>query len=182
PRIMLVGLATGFRRATDPADMDLRALEYLWDVEPGSAHFLAHVRFFLEEVMPWAETKWNAPRRREQRATFGMSNSGGWAIDMALRNPEIIGNVVAFSPGGRHGRIVDGNRFSPRVRFYLQGGALESFFRNASAWSDTLRARGETTELHRVIAGHDWLVWSETLPDALRWVWGNPDSPRGAKP
>jgi enterochelin esterase-like enzyme len=173
PRIMLVGMEYGRRHDSDPPDYDLRALEYLWTFDSTHVRFIAHEHFFLEEVIPWAERVHHAPTGRDHRATFGMSNSAAWAIDMGLRHPDVIGNVVSFSPGGTEGQVGPGARFAPGVRFYLQGGTLErSFLKSAVAWADTLRARGEEVSLRRVTAGHDWLVWSEGLPLALEWAWG----------
>ena len=171
PRIMLVGIPSAMRKPGDAPDFDPRAMEYLWDFENGNARFLAHEKFLFNEVIPWAERKYGAPRDRAKRATWGISNSAGWAIDMGLRHPDVIGNVIAFSPGGRHGQIDKDVKLAPSVRFFLQGGTMESaFHRIALAWNDSLSARGLKPKLREPFAGHDWTVWHDTFPDALEWA------------
>jgi enterochelin esterase-like enzyme len=173
PRVMLVGIPTGDAGPKDPPGTDVRAMEYLLDFEPGNARFLANERFVFDEVIPWAEATLGAPRTREQRAIWGISNSGAWATDMGLRHADALGAVLAFSPGGAHGRMPPGASFTPSVRFLLQGGTLEPAFRKIAAdWSDSLRTRGVTHTYREVIAGHDWLVWCEQFPAAIRWAWG----------
>lgn len=180
PRIMLVGIETGFAGPNDPPGTDVRSMEYLMDYERGNARFLAHEHHVFDEVMPWAEAKLGAPRDRERRAVWGISNSGGWAVTMGLRHPDVLGVVLAFSPGGSHGTIPDGARFTPSVRFMLYGGTLEPNFRRvASDWNDTLRTRGITARFEDAVAGHDFQVWAEHFPGALRWAWGRDERQPG---
>jgi len=99
-RVMLVGLETGRPGPNDPPRMDVRAHEYLWNFDTLNTRFLAHERFFVDDVIPWAESRYGAPADRLKRAVFGFSNSGAWAIQMGIRNPGRIGHVLGFSPGG----------------------------------------------------------------------------------
>jgi enterochelin esterase-like enzyme len=180
PRVMLVGIPHGDARPDDPAGTDVRAMEYLMDYERGNKRFFAHERFVFEEVIPWAEATLGAPRSREQRAVWGISNSGGWAATMGARHADALGVVLAFSPGGAHGTIPPGASFTPAVRFLLQGGTLEPAFRQIAAdWTDTLVARGLTPVFREVIAGHDWQVWCEQFPAALQWAWGRNERTAG---
>jgi enterochelin esterase-like enzyme len=172
PRVMLVGAPNGMPEATDPPGTDVRAMEYLWGFEENNRRFLAHERFVIEEMIPFAEATLGAPSDRAKRAVWGISNSGGWAITMGLRHPDVIGSVLAFSPGGSHGTLPPGARIDPSVRFLLQGGTLEPTFRRiASDWADTLKVRGLTPAFREIIAGHDWLAWCEQFPAAIRWAW-----------
>ena len=174
PRVMLVGIESAMSRPGDPTGFDPRAMEYLWGFEDTNKRFLAHERFWLEEVIPFAERKYNAPADRTQRATWGISNSGAWSIQMGLRHPDVIGNVIAFSPGGSHGVIEPGSRFEPRVRFYLQGGKLEPPFDHiALSWVDSLKPHGLDVIVREPIAGHDWAVWRDLFPDAVRWAFAS---------
>lgn len=172
PRVMLVGIPSAMPGPGDPTDRDVRAMEYLWDFEPGNQRFLAHERFVLDEVIPWAEARYGAPRVREERAVWGMSNSAAWAIRMGLRHPETFGIVLAASPGGVQSDAGAGARLVPPTRFLIQAGVLEpAFHRIALAWRDSLRARSLDCTLREVAAGHDWLYWSERFPDLVRWGW-----------
>jgi enterochelin esterase-like enzyme len=168
PRVMLVGIVSG--QPKPGAADDVRAMEYLWDFENGNARFLAHENFFVHEVIPWVEKRFGAPADSRFRATWGISNSGAWAIDMGLRHPDVIGNVLAFSPGGRHGDIGSAT-VDPHVRFFIQGGTFEPpFHAIAVAWGDSLSARGAKPVVKSVIAGHDWQVWRDTFAQAVEWA------------
>jgi len=171
PRILLVGMVSG--RATHGVDQanDFRGMEYLWNFEKGNAHFLAHENFWLREVIPYAETKYGAPSDASRRAVWGASNSAGWAISMALRHPDVVRNVLAFSPGGGTEEIVSGASFDPSVRFLLQAGTLEpSFHSIAWSWGKLLNEHGVKATLRDAVAGHDWEVWSDSFAPALSWA------------
>ena len=126
PRMMLVGLHADPTPGS-PSAPDGRTLEYLSGLGD-STRFLAHERFFLEEVMPWAERTWGAPAARERRAAFGFSNSAAFAIDMGLRHPELIGHVLGFSPAGRRAAVPVAPM--PAPAFYLLGGLYEPAFQS----------------------------------------------------
>jgi enterochelin esterase-like enzyme len=174
PRVMLVGMANAAARPGDPPGMDPRALEYLWNHDTLNTRFLAHERFLLDEVMPWAESRHGAPTARERRAVFGMSNSGGWAMQMGLRNPDRFSHVIAFSPGGvRSGHMTPGTRLAPPVRFLLLSGTLEPEFNSvAEVWAKELAEKKIEHKVIHVVAGHDWNVWRNEFGGALQWAFG----------
>lgn len=171
PRIMLVGVETDTARNVDGEGNDARTLEYLlapWD----STRFLAHERFFLEEVLPWAESL-GAPAERDRRAVAGFSNSAAFAIDMGLRHPELFGRVLAFSPAGRRAQILPGTDLDEPAEFYLLGGVLEgNFHAKALAWADIFRSRGIRYALREPVAGHDFYMWQAMFRDAVAWAFG----------
>ena len=174
PRVMLVGLASAVTGPGDPARMDPRALEYLWNYDTLNTRFLAHERFLFDEVMPWAESRHRAPATRGQRVVFGVSNSGGWAMQMGLRNPERIGHVIAFSPGGvRTGHMTPAMRFTPAARFLVLSGTLEpTYNRVAEVWIDELEEKRVEHREIELVAGHDWNVWRNEFSRALQWAFG----------
>ncbi|HEX6588167.1 MAG TPA: alpha/beta hydrolase-fold protein [Longimicrobiales bacterium] len=171
PRLMIVGMETDTSRAVDADGADGRTLEYLlapWD----STRFLAHERFFLEEVMPWAESL-GAPTERDRRAVAGFSNSAAFAIDMGLRHPDRFGRVLAFSPAGRRAQILPGTALDEPAEFYLLGGVLErAFHAKALAWADIFRSRGIRYALREPVAGHDFHMWQAMFRDAVAWAFG----------
>ena len=174
PRVMLVGVASAASAVGSSAQPDPRALEYLWNHDPLNVRFLAHERFVLDEVMPWAESHHGAPTARERRAVFGMSNSGGWAMQMGLRNPDRFAHVIAFSPGGvRSGHMTPEMRFVPPVRFLLLAGTLEPVFNEvAQVWVRELADQRLEHRMIEVVAGHDWNVWRDYFGEALAWAFG----------
>jgi enterochelin esterase-like enzyme len=174
PRVMLVGVASAGAGPGRSPQQDPRALEYLWNYDTLNTRFLAHERFLLDEVMPWAESRHGAPTARERRAVFGMSNSGGWAMQMGLRNPDRFAHVIAFSPGGvRSGHMTPAMRFTPPVRFLLLAGTLEPVFNEvAKVWARELAERRIEHQMIEVVAGHDWNVWRDHAGEALEWAFG----------
>ena len=175
--VMLVGLASAEGGPAELSRRDPRALEYLWNYDTLNSRFLAHERFLLDEVIPWAESRYGAPPERGQRAVFGVSNSGGWAMQMGLRHPDRFAHVIAFSPGGvRSGHMNADMRFAPPVRFLLLAGSLEPVFeRVARTWVDELEAKGVEHRLIEVVAGHDWNVWRNEFGGAVQWAFGRRD-------
>ncbi len=174
PRVMLVGLASASTGSGAPPRMDPRALEYLWNYDTLNARFLAHERFLLQEVVPWAESRHAAPSMRERRAVFGVSNGGGWAMQMGLRNPDRFAHVIAFSPGGvRSGHMTPEMRFAPPVRFLVLTGTLEPAFNPvARVWAEQLAEKQLEHRVIDVVAGHDWVVWRDHFGEALQWAFG----------
>jgi len=70
---------------------NLRMQEY---VQVGSKSFEAHEKWFIEEVLPWAEKEFGASAKREERIVFGSSNGGPFSLTMGARHPDLFGNVV----------------------------------------------------------------------------------------
>jgi len=170
PRIMLVGMDTDLTQYPD--GWDGRMLEYLYLPTRDSTRFLAHERFVLEEVVPWAETL-GAPSEAASRAVLGFSNSAAFAIEIALRRPDVFGRAIAFSPAGRTPEMLPGTSLEAPAAFYLLGGRLEeSFHRKALQWAALFREHGVAHTVREPVAGHDYQVWRSMLPDALEWAFG----------
>jgi enterochelin esterase-like enzyme len=70
---------------------NLRMQEY---VQTGSREFAAHEKWFIEEVLPWAEKEFGASKNRLERIVFGSSNGGPFSLTMGARHPDLFGNVV----------------------------------------------------------------------------------------
>jgi enterochelin esterase-like enzyme len=172
PRIVLVGMHSDTTRGPRPED-DGRAAEYLTGFVDGDARFLAHERFVLEEVLPWAEAAYDVAREASRRAVFGFSNSAAFAMQMGLRHPGVFGRVLAFSPGGANAAMNDGAKAEGAAAYYLLGGLLEpAFHAKAVAWAELFRPLGIRHVLHEPVAGHDWATWQLHFPDALAWAFG----------
>ena len=145
------------------------------DVE--NARFVAHERFVLDEVLPWAERTLGASSRRDERAAFGFSNGGVWAAHQGVRHPDVFGVVIPFSCGVCGVAVPD--EPSPAVsglatRFYFLAGRLEMrFHQSTSAAAERLRAAGYEAPMHERASGHDPLMWYEQFGDAVRWAFGH---------
>lgn len=170
PRIMLVGIDTDQTRYPD--GWDGRMLEYLYLPTRDSTRFHAHQRFVLEEVLPWAEAL-GAPSQSTARVLLGFSNSAAFAIETALRRPDVFGAAIGMSPAGRPAGILPGTPLTAPAAFYLLGGTLEdNFHRKALHWAAVFREHGIRHTVREPVAGHDFEVWRSMLPDALEWAFG----------
>ena len=79
------------------ASRDRRSQEYLAGIAPDTHE--RHMRFFIEEVVPWASQKFRFSSAREDRAVFGFSNGAAFAAAAAVRNPGIFAHSLPFSVG-----------------------------------------------------------------------------------
>lgn len=144
--------------------------------DPANPRFLAHERFVLDELMPWAERTLGASARREERAAFGFSNGGVGAAFQGVRHPDVFGAALSFSCGACSVAAPDepasaGAR--PTARFYFLAGRLEPRFLHATrAAAERLRGAGYEAPMHERVAGHDSIMWNEQFGDAVRWAFG----------
>ena len=148
---------------------DLRAQEYLMGENP--ERFQAHERFFVYEVSDWAEQTLGASNHREERAVFGFSNGGGFAVSMGVRHPEHYGTVLAFSLAmGSEGWGTPKWSADIAPRHYLVAGTLESFQDTTARWAAKLTRIG-VEHVHRErVCGHDFVLWEEEFPGAVAWA------------
>ena len=71
---------------------NMRMAEYLPQTSPKD--FDVHEKWFIEEVLPWAEKEFGASKNRMERIVFGSSNGGPFSLTMGARHPDIFGHVV----------------------------------------------------------------------------------------
>ncbi|WP_374600317.1 alpha/beta hydrolase [Niveibacterium sp.] len=163
------------------ADQAARFAEYVdfpkrEGIPSDPARFAAHERFFVDEVLPWAESKFGAANEPGSRSVAGFSNGADWAAAMALRHPDLFGRAIVMSPI----MVVEyAIPDAPSTRFELSGGALEPPFALATAcFAQRLHAKGGTVKLRWWPHTHAPEQWraaflaalldeaSATLPDA----------------
>lgn len=144
-----------------------RTLEYVVGATPDSARFLAHEKFVLDEVLPWARAL-GIDVRRESLAFMGMSNGGAFAVTMALRHPARIGAVIALSPAGPPLRKPVAASLPP---FYMMVGTLEApLVRTVGITVDNLQKSGARVASVTRVTGHENMAWEEEFPLALAWL------------
>ena len=171
PPVILVGIHSGPHRSdeytTIPVGPDAGP-------DPTNPRFLAHERFVLDELVPWAERTLGASARREERAAFGFSNGGVWAAFQGVRHPDVFGAALSFSCGACSVVVPDDLASAgaePAARFYFLAGRLEPRFLLATrAASERLQKAGYETVMHERVAGHDSVMWNEQFGDAVRWA------------
>jgi enterochelin esterase-like enzyme len=172
PAVIVVGVHSAANEdAAEPYDstQDLRAQEYLLGENP--KRFEAHERFFVYEVSAWAERALGASSERRERAVFGCSNGGAFAVSMGVRHAERYDAVIAFSLGeGLHGWGAPQWTVDDAPHHYLLAGTLEPFQRTTARWAARLSRLGVEYVHRERVSGHDMVMWEEEFPDAVAWA------------
>jgi len=167
PAVIVVGVHSA--SSGGESGQDLREQEYLLGMNP--ERFEAHERFFVYEVSDWAERTLGASSNREERAVFGVSNSGGFAVSMGIRHPERYGAVLAFSFAvGPEGWGTPEWTADTAPRHYLMAGTLEPYRVTAARWAATLSQLGVEYVHRERVCGHDLVVHMEEFPGAVAWA------------
>jgi enterochelin esterase-like enzyme len=149
--------------------LDLRAQEYL--LGANEERFEAHERFFVYEVAEWAEQDLGASTERDQRAVFGFSNGGAFAVSMGIRHPDRYGSVLAFSlASGREGWGTPVWEENEAPRHYLAAGTLEPFMSSTVRWVTWLELLNVDYLFRMRISGHDMVMWEEEFLLAVDWA------------
>jgi len=143
--------------------------------------------FITKEVLPWVRQNYHITSEPSQTTVGGASLGGLAAAYVAMKHPEIFGNVLAQS-GSFWWKPENDDEYewltrqfvaSPKlpIRFYLQIGLLENLS-TARLYSttmlvasrhlrDVLQAKGYSVQLQEINGGHDWFNWQAALPDGL---------------
>ena len=166
PPMALVGVRAARSNPTDPRTTNDRAREYVYGFDPDSTRFLAHERFFVEEVSAWAEQTLNVANTRAGRTIWGASNGGAFAVAMGLRHPNRFAHVIAASPV--YALIPHAASNGPLPTFTLSAGTLEQVVRGTTAsMVATLRNLNARMTFDLFAGGHDDIIWSESFVRAV---------------
>jgi enterochelin esterase-like enzyme len=159
-------IIVGVHRATDET---LRLQEYSPGFQP--ERFLAHEKFFVEDVRRWTKSRFGVALPTERTAVFGVSAGGELALALALRHPDVYGVVFCASPGG--GYKPPGVMASPLPRAYIVAGTREPFFlENAKTWANGLRDAGADVVMNERDGSHGGAFWREEFPLMVAWAFG----------
>lgn len=169
--VILIGAEPGISSGPEANDIsrNTRAQEYLPDVNP--ARFKAHETFFVEELRTWAQSQFGASTKREDRVVNGFSNGGQFALQMALRHPEIYAHAVPISTAGKTFTLTRSSLGVVPADFFLVAGTLEPYIKQSRHFSSELQSAGARVKGNEWVSGHDVQVWIEILPAALEWFW-----------
>jgi enterochelin esterase-like enzyme len=123
-------------------------------------------------VPAWAERRFGVSPERTDRAVFGYSNGGRFAVEMGLRHPDVFGHVFGFSvPGTGEFDFGAGRKDLPR--FHLTAGTWEaSFHRCTARLAEQLSERGVPVHFTARVGGHDTALWRDEFATALLAAFG----------
>lgn len=142
--------------------------------------------FVAEVLVPWVRAEYGAPADPRRTIVAGSSFGGLAAAFVALRHPDVFGNVISQSgsfwwrPDGdaEHGWLIRQFRDGPQLglRFHVEVGLMEDFLTRGGGPSqlqsnrhlrDVLLARGYEVAYTEFNGGHEYLNWQGTLAEAL---------------
>jgi enterochelin esterase-like enzyme len=147
---------------------DRRSQEYLPLVDPVIAE--RHMRFVIEEVLPWATQRFHLENRHGDRAVVGFSNGAAFAVYAAISHGELFANALAFSSNwdGSNRDGSEPNRPASLPRFHFAAGKLEPPFETMTRLANSrMQAWGASSEIRIYDSGHDMLMWKRALADFL---------------
>ncbi len=156
-----------------------RTREY---TDVGRARFIAHERWLLSVVIPWAERI--ARASPERRAIGGYSNGAAFAIFMGARHPDVFSGVLAHSPVAATETFHADARVN-RTRWALSAGRLEYSGYPARAISvvgAVVRAEGGVVRSCTGAWGHEAGAWIDLSPGAIAWLFQSPSADALATP
>jgi len=137
-----------------------------------AAKFTAHEEFFVKEVRPWAQSRFEVTLPAKRTAVFGVSASGELSLAMGIRHPDIFGTIFCASPGA--GYRPPAALSEPLPRAYFVAGTLEPFFmENAARWAVALRAAGADVAIEERVGSHGGAFWKEEFPLMVTWAFGH---------
>lgn len=140
----------------------------------------AYRKFFLEEMIPYIESRYQVPASGLQRVLAGDSLGGTVSLDIALDKPELFQGLISFSGAywePTHQRIRHTDPF-PEFEFYMLVGEQETAVKTHFGPLDFLELNRQTRRLlkeknARVLymekpGEHTWGFWQREIPGALR--------------
>ena len=153
---------------------DRRGLEYLVDWNHtetmGSSPFGRHLRFVVDELVPYIEAHYPASPNRQDRVTAGYSNGAAWALAAAEARPDLFGKVLAMSSGskavGDYGyRLKDSRVFAGAG--ILEGGTMHQRTREVA---EAAKRAGADVRFRELVAGHSFLLWDILFAEGVSWL------------
>lgn len=152
------------------------------------------VSFLVQELIPWARQNFKLTLDPEKTAIVGLSRGGLMVPYIALRHPEVFGNVIAQSgyfdwkPEGdtEPGWLPRQYAESPRLplKFHLDAGLYETevstiegpptdILASTRRMRDLLLMKGNPVNYSEFSGGHGPINWPRTLADGLIALFGN---------
>lgn len=146
--------------------------------------------FIEEELFPWLEAAYPDALEAQERVIVGLSYTGLAAAYVSMMHPSRFTKVIAQSGSFWSNdcwiiRFFEDLEPKPKTEFYLDVGLQETqenvlhkedVFQTVSQiegvrlFRDALLRHGYRPSYVEFEGGHDFMAWSLTLPDALRWA------------
>lgn len=172
--VMLVGIAAAPPRpqCTGIA-CDRRGGEYKLSFNRGdwsaTSPYGRHLRFVIDEVIPYVEARYPALTQRSPRIVAGSSNGGDWAFSAAALRSDIFRGAVALSASGALG--ADQTKGLARSCVFGGLGSFEGDYLPLTTKTLMLaRQAGAVTRFQTFVGGHEQNSWAHLFADAAPWM------------
>lgn len=179
--VAIVGVHDGGFRGEpgnyDPAK-DFRAKEYLKMVD--AERYAQHLRYFCDEVVPWAEAKFGLSSKRSDRAVEGYSNGGAFVTTATADRPEVFGNAMAYSVAAFEPEALKtavARKDLPRM--FFTAGTLEIFVRGTTEAYGIVKSQGARASFSTYKSGHDPAMWSLAFAKDVQTIFPSEQVPWG---
>ena len=130
--------------------------------------FSNHMKFFLNEVIPYAEKKYNASQDPNQRTFYGFSNGGGFGITLSKLDTFLFKNYFLFSPLGDDFNNVKWKKNTQPNIFISYGiNEPEPFLINFHALETKLKKKRYKFSSTPFNGGHDRKLWEKEFFNKL---------------
>ncbi len=139
--------------------------------------------FVAKELLPWVHEHWNVTRDPKRTIIGGYSAGGSEAATVALRYPELFGNVLsqsgAFGVGGPEVQwewVASQYEASRKLalRFYIEAGTLEDISTKGPSvlvanrdLIKVLKRKGYPATYEEVGGAHEPVQWRDTLAPGI---------------
>lgn len=148
--------------------------------------------FLITELLPWVHTRYDVTTDATRRVVVGLSYGGLAAAFVALRHPDVFGNVLSQSGSfywkpeadTEHEWLARRLAALPAlpIRWYIEVGVYEGLLKDEAAEEDVepgilianrhlrtvLQMRGYRVHYSEFSGAHDFAYWPWTFPIALK--------------
>jgi enterochelin esterase-like enzyme len=127
-------------------------------------------RFFLDELVPWAEQRVRMSANPAERAVVGVSRGAIAALDLAMHAPERFGRCGLLIPSFAPTRILEVLSESPTrpISFAVVAAAFDrQWLRDAQTLEGILDAKGYERRMQVVQEGHNVQAWRAHIDEVL---------------
>lgn len=144
-----------------------------------------YIRFMTDTLKPYIDSNFRTKKEREFTGIGGSSMGGLISIFSGLRNPEVYGNLMIFSPSlwvGPELKIKTEKTETADTKIYLYAGDDESkkMVEHVKKFQEDLISKEfikNKSSINISIIGqgmHNETYWSDEFPKALEWLFFNP--------
>lgn len=129
--------------------------------------------FFINELIPWVDSRFRTLREPASRATIGASNGGNIALWLMVSQPETFSKVAAHSSNVENNIMTAFQTLSPAGKqVYIDIGRydIEILIERVNALKLLLTDKDFDFVFLPVNDGHSWANWRDHLKDALTYL------------